>query len=139
MERIGVDAMIFTLLPKDQYYSVQSVVEAFCDELNIAPSVEDEIIKRLGRQETTVIVAKNGRIVGAIGFRLIGKTAVPDFFYVDKMYRGNMIGGKLHKMALEEIKKQGGNKAMIVVPDERVKMYEKLGYKTKSHILELEV
>ncbi len=117
---------------------IREMVRLFAEETGADPGACEMIQNRLSKMN--VFGAINNHLIGIGGYYVLGADKVVfDFLYVVKEHRGKSIAGRLHRMAVEEVKKSGLKKILVFAKPERAIGYMKRGYSDKLRLLELEV
>lgn len=110
---------------------VSGIISAFCDELMVEEKTKDALLANIGGLVN--FVAEDGdSVVGAGGFSLIGDVPIGEYLYVVPGRRKGNIGGLILRAGLMHT----GGRLRVAVKPERVKLYEKIGFKPIAIILE---
>ncbi len=117
---------------------IREMVRLFTEETGADQGACEMIQNRLSKME--VFGALNNHLVGIGGYYVLGADKVVfDFLYVQSEYRSRSIAGRLHRMAVEEVKKSGIKKILVFAKPERAIGYMKRGYADKLRLLELDL
>ena len=131
--------MIYRLLPYAEIKKALPLIIAFCNETSADLEEISSIIGRLEREETVIFIAEKGEPCGIVGGYMHGNVGIADFLYVVPEHRGRLVAGRLHAAIRRWVREYGGKKIAIFCDDTRLRMYLKIGYRHKKHIVEQEV
>jgi len=131
--------LIYRILKKEDIHTVDKLLDAFCDELDLEIGTSDFLRETIKSKEHRSFIAENGSIRGISGYLIQGEQAVGNFIYVIPSNRGGVIGGRLYHEMEKDAKEQGCKKIKILVTPQRAGLYLGSGFKVSHYLIEKEV